>query len=230
MREKFMWLVIGALLLITVHHACGNRRHTAAATDLPGQPLRPDREGAYAARAADSQWAELQKWRGRVSERVGRGEPLLPPDFDAVFGDAFFAGRRDPFADLETIRRQTADGLSGPGKGLFERNWAAWFGQRMRMGEFAATVRTSADAVTLEVKVPGLVPGTAAADVTPERIRLTFTVRTSAALSGSGGMLRKESSRSYTKVLPVPDGADPAGARTEASPDAIKLRFARKAR
>lgn len=227
MKEKFMWLIVGALLLVGLYHACGTQRRTAAAREIPAQPLRPERSGAYAGKAAEAQWEELQKWRARVSERVGRGDPLLPPDFDAFFGDAFFAGRHDPFGELERIHLQTSEGLSGPGRDLFERNWEGWSGQRLRMEGFVTAVEISDDAIIMSVRVPGLVPGSASADITPARIRLTFTAETASEVAGPAGPLRKSSPRSYTKILPVPDGADPATGRAETAGDFIKLRFAR---
>lgn len=227
MKEKFMWLIVGALLLVGIYHACGTQRRTAAAREIPAQPLRPERAGAYAGKAAETQWEELQKWRDRVSERVGRGDPLLPPDFDAFFGDEFFAGRADPFGELERIHLQTSEGLSGPGRDLFERNWEGWTGQRLRMESFVTTLETSADSVTLSVRVPGLTAGSAAADITAARIRLTFTAGLSSEVAGPAGPLAKETVRSYVKLLPLPSGADPATGRVETAGDYIKLRFAR---
>lgn len=227
MREKFTWLAIAALLLVTIYHACDQQRRSAAAKEMAGRPLRPGREGAYADQAADSQWAEFKKWQGRVAERMERGEPLLPPDFDAFFGDAFFAGRKDPFAELERIRLLTSEELRGPGKGLFERNWDGWFEQRLRMGGFATSVEAAADGVTLTVRVPGLVPGSASAEFSRERIKLAFTAVGSAEIPSSGGKLRKESAQSYTKLLPVPEGAAPGSGRLETAGDKIRLRFSR---
>lgn len=230
MREKYLWLAISVLTALTLGQACYIYEERAAATELYEQPpVQPEihRRG-HAEKAFDSQQGELEKWRRKVRERIDQGFPLLDRDFDVFFGDRFFTGRPDPFAEMERVRRQVSEQFRDAEKTLFDKYWENWFDQRLRMGQFRTEIARTAREVTLTVRLPGLAPGTADISITDERIRLSFSARTAAEEKRGGGLVKRETAQTYIKLLPVPGDAVAGTGRTEIDGEQVRIRFERK--
>ena len=229
MREKYLWLAIIFLTLITVGQACFIYERSAVANEISPWPVRPEihKEG-HAEKAIDSQWAELQKWREKVRSRLSRGTPLQDPDFDMFFDDGFFMRSLNPFSEMERIRRQMSETFVEPEKNLFDGYWDRWFAQRMRMGQFTTETTRTGNEVLLTIQVPGLTAGTADIDITQDRIKISFGAKSSSEEKRPGGLVRKESSQSYVKILPLPAGAEPGTGKVEMESGRVLIKFAIK--
>lgn len=229
MREKYLWLAIIFLTLITVGQACFIYEQSAVANELSPPPVRPEiHKAGHAKQAADSQWEELEKWRGKVRGQLSRGVPLRDPDFDLFFDDSFFMFRLRPFYDIERIRRQLSEEFPEPEKNLFDSYWDAWFARRLRMGQFKTETARTGNEVVLTIHVPGLAAKTADINITEERIKMSFSAKTSSEEKSAGGLVRKESSQSYVKILPLPVDAEPGTGKVEVTGDRVEIKFAIK--
>ena len=230
MREKYLWLAVVALTALTLGQACYIYECTLSAKEIGEQaPGRTEiHKGVNAEMASDAQWEEFEKWRDKIRSQVNRGDPLQERDFDVFFGDRFFAGKADPFAEMERLRRRTSESLRASERALFDDYWGKWFNQRMRPAEFKTdTLRTDRD-IVLTLHVPGLAGGTAVVDITNGRIKVAFSVKTSSEEKSGSGIIRRESSRSYVKILPVPEEAEAGTGRVEIDGESVKITFALK--
>lgn len=232
MREKYLWLIITVLTVLTLGQACYIYEQTAVAKEISEQPpVQPDIiQKAYSEKAFDAQWDELEKWRRRVREQISQGFPLAEPDFDSFFNDRFFSGRPNPFAEMERVRRQVSEEFQDSDRTLFDNYWYKWFEQRMALGKFNIEVARTEKDVTLTIRVPGISAKTAAIDITNDRIKIAFSAGGSSEERSAGGLVKKASAQSYIKILPLPADAAPGTGKVEVSGETIKIRFDRKDR
>lgn len=230
MGEKTIRLAIAALAVLAAAATSYIFRENAAAKDVSMDPLQPEIRRDYTDKVYYSQLEEMEKWRDKIRGRIDRGDPLLPPDFDLFFDDRFFAERQRPFAEMEEIRGQVERDLKTDAKALFNSYWDKWFEQRMKMGQFRTVISRSDHDLTLTIRIPGLAAGTADVSITADRIKISFVTRSVSEVASSGGMLRKETSQGYIKVLPLPEDAVPGTGKAETEDGSIRIRFDRKLR
>lgn len=232
MREKYLWIVITALTVLTLGQACYIYEQTAVAKDIyeefPGPPEIVLK--GYSEKAYDAQWGELEKWRKRVREQINQGFPLVEPDFDDFFNDRFFAGRLNPFAEMERVRSQMSDEFRDKEKKLFDDYWDNWFEQRMMLGRFNIDVKNTEKDITLTIQVPGLSAKTADINITNDRIKIAFSANTTFEEKSGRGIVKRSTLQSYLKILPVPADAAPGTGKVETDGELVKIRFDRKAR
>ncbi len=230
MREKYLWLAVAVLTALTMGQACYIYEGKAVAKDITEQPpVEPEiHRMAHTEKASDSRWEELEKWRRTVREQINQGFPLSDRDFDVFFGDSFFAGRPGPFAEMERVRKQMSGQFRDREKTLFDGYWGKWFEQRMLMGQFRTEITRTPGEVTVTVQVPGLEGRTADVSVTEERIRLSFEAKASSAKKTADTMVKRASSQSYLKILPLPEDAVPGTGKVEIKGETVSIRFARK--
>ncbi|MBI4350595.1 MAG: hypothetical protein HY550_04085 [Elusimicrobia bacterium] len=230
MREKYLWLAISVLTALTLGQACYIYEEKAGATELYEQPpVQPEIHlKGHAEKAFDAQQEEFEKWRRRVREQIDQGYQLLDRDFDLFFGDGFFAGRAEPFAEMERVRRRVAGEFRDQERTLFDGYWEKWFEQRLKMGPFRTEIVRTSREVTMIIHVPGLAAKTADISVTDERIRLTFSAKTVAEEKRAGGLIKKGSVQTYIKLMPVPDDAAGGTGKVEIDGERVTIRFERK--
>ena len=230
MREKYLWLVIAVLTALSLGQACYICERPAAAgevTDPPRQRAELLKMG-YSEKASDAQWEEFQRWRDRLQGRLDSGTPLLEPDFDAFFNDKYFSMRQEPFSEMEGIRKQLSDNVGQTEKPLFDSYWEKWFEQRMKMGQFRTELVRAGSEITLTIQVPGLAAGTAGADISGGRIKVSFSAKALSEQKGRGSAIVSESSQDYVKILPVPEDADAATGKVEISANRVTISFKQK--
>ncbi|OGR42277.1 MAG: hypothetical protein A2X35_00810 [Elusimicrobia bacterium GWA2_61_42] len=227
MREKYLWLVIAALTALTLGQACYIYECGLSAKEIPEKtPVQSDMpQKGYSEKASDAQWAEFEKWRDRIHAEINRGKPLAERDFDAFFDERFFSRRPRPFDEMERIRRQMSDLFNAPEKSSFEEYWEKWFEQRLRMTQFRTELIRTGRELILEIYVPGLAATAADINITGERIRMSFSAKTSSGEKTAGGLIKKESSQNYVKILPVPAEAVAGTGRVEIYGDRVKIKF-----
>lgn len=227
MREKYLWLAIGVLTALTLGQACYIYQEQAVAKENSGPPaLQPEIHGRlHAEKAYDAQWEEFEKWRAKVQEQLGRGDPLLERDFDIFFNDRFFSRKLSPFSEMERIRREMSRQFGSPERLLFDGYWDKWFEQRMRLGEFRTNVvRTNKD-VTISVVIPELSEDTLNIDITEERIKIAFSAKTASEGKLIAGTLKKAAYRSFVKILPLPVDAAPGTAKVRVEGQTVNIKF-----
>lgn len=231
MREKYLWLAISVLTALTLGQACYIYEEKAVAKEFmndqpPGQP-ELHLQG-HSDKAFDAQQEEFAKWRGKVREQINQGFPLLERDFDVFFGDRFFTGRADPFAEIERLRRQLSGEFRDTDKTLFDGYWDKWFEQRMRLGRFKTEVSRTDREVILAIRLPGLAAGTADVNIKEGIIKLSFQARSAAGHKSAGSLIKRESSESYVKILPVPEDAIPGTGEVLIDGELVKIKFGRR--
>lgn len=227
MREKYLWLVIAALLILLSGQSCYIYEQQVAAGEGGGPPpLQPDIRGRlYLEKSRDAQWEEFEKWRDRVRDQLGRGDPLLEKDFDVFFNDRFFSGKFSPFTEIERLRREMTGQLGGSERLLFDGYWDKWFEQRMRMGKFSTDISRSDRHVTIGVNVPGLAEDTLDINISDDRIKISFSARTGSEREIAGGVVKKESYQSYVKIMPLPVDAVAGTGKVKAEGERVTIRF-----
>lgn len=227
MREKYLWLVIAALLILLFGQSCYLYEQRVVAGESSGpHPLQPDIHGQlYLEKSRDAQWEEFEKWRDRVRAQLGRGDPLLEKDFDVFFNDRFFSGKFSPFTEMKRLRREMSGLLGRSEKLLFDGYWDKWFEQRMLMGQFSTNVSRSARDVTIGINVPGLSGETLDINITDDRIRISFSAKTGAESEIAGGLVKKESYQSYVKIMPLPVDAVPGTGKVKVEGERVMIRF-----
>lgn len=227
MREKYLWLVIAVLLVLTLGQSCYIYEQRVSAGENSGPPpLQPDiHQRLYSEKSYDAQWEELEKWREKVHGQIGRGDPLLERDFDILFNDRFFSGKFSPFTEIERIRREMSGRFGRSERLLFDGYWDKWFEQRMLMGEFRTDIVRSGRDVTIGINIPGLAEDALDINITDERIKISFSARTGSAEDLPGGGVKSSSSRSYVKILPLPVDAVPGTGKVKVEGERVKIRF-----
>jgi len=230
MREKYLWLAIIFLLLLTMGQSCYIYERNATAKDIsePPRAIPEIYQKAYSEKAFDAQREELGKWRDRIQNELDRGNPLGEPDFDVFFDDAFFSRKPDPFTEMEQIHRHMSDRFQGSEKSAFEDYWDKWFAQRLAMGQFKTGLTRTASDVTLTIDVPGLSGKTADIDITADRIKISFSAATSSSEKSAAGVVKKESSQNYIKILPLPPDAVAGTGKVEITGQQVKIKFGRR--
>jgi len=227
MREKYLWLVIGILTVMTLGQACYIYEQSAVAKEISAPPVQPAiHSKAHSLKAYKSQQEEFKKWQEKVRGRIKTGTPLLDPDFDVFFDDRFFAERANPFSEIDNIRNSMMQSLQGSEKASFDAYWDKWFARRMLMTQFRTEAERTDNDITLTIHLPGLDPGGAKINITGDRIKITFS--SEASQVGSGLIARNGPRQSYVKILPVPPDAVPGSGRVEMKRERLKIRFARQ--
>lgn len=231
MREKYLWLAISVLTALTLGQACYIYEEKAVAKEFmndqpPGQP-ELHRQG-HSDKAFDAQQEEFAKWRVKVREQINQGFPLLERDFDVFFGDRFFTGRADPFAEIERLRRQLSGEFRDTDKTLFDGYWDKWFEQRMRLGRFKTEVSRTDREVTLAIRLTGLAAGTADVNIKEGIIILSFQGGSVSGDKSAGSLIKREGSESYVKILPVPGDAVPGTGEVLIDGELVKIKFERR--
>lgn len=231
MREKYLWLAISVLAALTLGQACYIYEEKAVAKEFMEDqpPVQPDLHlQGHSDKAFDAQQQEFEKWRGKVREQINQGFPLLERDFDVFFGDRFFTGRPNPFAEMERLRKQLSGEFRDYDRTLFDGYWDKWFEQRMRLGQFKTEVGRTDKEVTLTIRLPGLAAGTADVNIKEGIIKLSFKAGSVSGHKSSGSLIRRESSESYVKILPVPEDAVPGTGKVQLDGELVKIKFQRK--
>ncbi len=230
MREKYIWVAVGLLALLTLGRACYMYEQKAAATEIDRQPpVRPEiSKMGHAQKAFDAQQEELDKWRAKVREQIDQGFALGDRDFDEFFNDRYFSGSANPFAEMDRIHGELSRNLRDAEKTLFEGYWNTWFERRMRMRQFPAEVKRTARDITLTIRIPGLSAGTADVNISGERIKISFSARAQAEEKREGLVTKTESSQSFIKILPVPEDAAAGTGKAVIDGELVKITFARK--
>jgi len=231
MREKYLWLVIGILAVLTLGYACYTYEPEAVAKEISAPPQESAMQRkAHSEKAFDSQWEELEKWRRKVRERIYQGFPLTEPDFDGFFNDRFFAGRLEPFAEIERVRKEMSEEFRDSEKTLFEDYWKKWSGQRLLTGQFKTETAGTDKDITLTMHVPGLSAMTTDVDINSGRIRIAFTANTSSEENTPRGIIKRSGPRNYIKILPVPEDAEPGTGKAVIDGERVTISFRRKSR
>ena len=231
MREKYLWLAISVLTALTLGQACYIYEEKAVAKEFmeehpPGQP--EIHQQGHSAKAYEAQQEEFEKWRGRVREQINQGFPLLERDFDVFFGDRFFTGRGNPFAEMERLRRQLSGEFRDSDRTLFDGYWDKWFEQRMRLGRFKTEIGRTDREITLTISLPGLAGGSADVNIKEGRIKLSFQARSASGHKSAESLLKRESSESYVKIMPVPEDAVPGTGKVQIDGELVKIKFERR--
>jgi len=223
---KLLWAVIIFLTLLVLAQAGYIYKQRSGADAASAKPA--SSQGTDQEKALDAQWEELEKWRTNVHKRMGSGEPLLDPDFDSFFNDRFFGRRYNPFTEMERIHRRMLDTLREPERNLFDDSWGRWYGRRMLMGQFATEVTRTDKEVTVTIRLPGLTGKTADINITDDRIKVSFSAKTATEEKDGGGIVKKESSQNYVKILPVPEDAAPGTGKVKIEGEQVKITFDKK--
>lgn len=226
MKEKYMWAAIVILIVLVLGLTGYIYKQKAFAKDDSAQQPQAELK-AYPGKA-EAQWEELEKWQEGVRKMLSRGDPLKDPDFDSFFGDRFFSRRFDPFAEMDRIHRRMSEEFRASERLLFDDYWGGWYGRRMRMDQFKTEVVRTDKEVTLIIHVPGLAAKTADINITNDRIRMGFSAKTAAEQKSAGGFMKSESSQSYVKIMPVPEGAETGTGKVEIDGERVKIKFALK--
>lgn len=231
MREKYLWLAISVLTALTLGQACYIYEEKAVAKEFMEDqpPVQPElHQQEHSAKAFDAQQQEFEKWRVKVREQINQGFPLLERDFDVFFGDRFFTGRANPFAEMERLRKQLSGEFRDYDRTLFDGYWDKWFEQRMRLGQFKTEVSRTESEVTLGIRLPGLTAGTADVSINEGMIRLSFQARAVSENKSAGGLMKRESSETYVKILPVPGDALAGTGKVQIDGEVVKIKFERR--
>lgn len=226
MNVKLLWAVIIFLALLVLVEAGYIYKQRAGEGGGPA-PTEEERK-SYSDKGFDARWKELEKWRGKVHERLRSGAPMLDPDFDGFFDDRFFGRKYGPFTEMERIHRQMLETLRESERALFDDSWDRWYGRRMAMGEYKTAVTRTEKDVTLSIQLPGLAARTADIDITEDRIKISFTAKTSDEEKKPGGVMKKGSVESHVKILPLPEDAVPGTGKAEIDGETVKIRFDRR--
>ena len=212
MKEAVLYTLLGALTVACLGQGYYIYTHRKSSAPAP--------HGAWPART--------EKLNQNVQRSISRGEALPPAVFDDFFNDEFFGRRLDPFAEMERIHRQMADMFRSSERAMLDSSWNSWFNERMGMDEFRAKVSRTDKNVVLSFDIPGIDGNTADININDDRIRISFTARDVQDKNDGKGAVRRESTRSYMKILPVPEDAVPSSAKTSIDKDRVTITFDKK--
>jgi len=212
MKDKILYITVGVLLLVCLGQ--GYYIHAQTASSAPA--------------TADEWLDKTEKWHRQMQEQLRRGEPLSPQLFDQFFNDDFFGRKFNPFDEIQRMRRRMDETFKETDKSMFDNSWNNWFAERIGMDDFKVSVSSTDKNVVVSIAIPGMNTKSASIDVNEDRIKIAFSATNVREDKKSGGVMRSESSQSYTKILPLPPGAVPGTGRTTIEKDRIVVTFDRK--
>lgn len=164
---------------------------------------------------------------GRGAPSAARDDPFGRKDVCAdpfvcdIFGDRDpFAGFPDPFGEFSLVRRRMSRAFMG-----FDRFFD---GVSRAGGGVRTSVLRSSGTVKLVIEVPGLEKKTLDLKIEEGTVSLSYSARNYRREESRGNFLSSESYESYSRVMPVPEGADPETARTSVDGERIVVEFDRK--
>ena len=172
--------------------------------------------------------SELKNWQAEVSGQIARDKMLEGKVFDRFFNDEFFRNHSDPFAEMERIRKEMRNMFSKTDMNVFNSSWDKWFKERMRMDEFRTQVSRTDKNVIVAISVPGIKLQTEDISVSKGRIKISFNAVSKHEEKKNGGVVKSEISKSYEKIMPVPEDAVPRAYDAKIQGDTIRITFARK--
>lgn len=177
-------------------------------------------------------WAEQDKWIEQARENLLRGAPIPFKDFDALFDDAFFSRRRDPFAEMLEFQKRLDSELGGREKTLFGRSWSHWFGDRMDLAAIQGKIRETDNEVIVEVKIRDLDKDSLKIDVNASRIRVAYDAKKSEERKDGDGreIFRSDMVQHFEKIMPLPANADSRKSRIVKEGDVVKIIFEKRQR
>lgn len=174
--------------------------------------------------------ADQDKWMSEARKALLKDMPIPFERFDELFNDRFFGRKFDPFAEIDEFRKRSGPLFSEKERSLFERSLGDWFERRMDIGALRPATKTTPSQVILSFMIPGLQSGTLKVDVNADRIRLAYdssAVQSKKDEKGNAYM-KSESAEHFEKVMPIPDGADPARYRVATEGDVVKIIFEKR--
>lgn len=172
--------------------------------------------------------ARTEKLNQDVQQRIHRGEPPPPAVFDDFFNDDFFGRKFNPFAEMELIHRQMAQAFQESERRMLDNSWDNWFNDRMGMEAFRTNITRTDKNVAIAIDIPGIDDKTADISINADRIRISFTAKNVQDKKDEKGAVHQESSRSYTKIMPVPEDAVATTAKTSIANGKVTITFGRK--
>lgn len=179
--------------------------------------------------SARTDWpSRTDKLQQDVRQKLQKREALPPELFDAFFNDEFFGRRFNPFAEMERMHRQMAEMLGEPEKLQFDNSWGRWFSERIGMDEFKTSISRTDKNVILTMTIPGIDNKTADININTDRIKISFATKNVQDKKEGGGAIHSESSQSYMKIIPIPEDAVAATAKTEIKNSKVTITFDKK--
>lgn len=172
--------------------------------------------------------ARTEKLNQDVLRHIRRGEALPPAVFDDFFNDDFFGRRFNPFAEMERVHRQMAQMFQESERRMLDNSWDSWFNDRIGMDAFKTSVYRTDKNVSIAVDIPGIDNRTADININEDRIKISFTATNVQDKKDEKGAMHRESSRSYTKIMPIPEDAVAASAKTSIANGKVTITFDRK--
>lgn len=172
--------------------------------------------------------SRADKLQQDVRQKLQKGETLPPALFDDFFNDEFFGRRFNPFTEMERMHRQMAEMFRESEKLRFDNSWDRWFSERIGMDEFTTSISRTDKNVILTMTIPEINNKTADVNINEDRIRISFTAKNFQDKKADGGSMHRESSRSYVKIIPIPNDAIAGTARTAIDMDLVTVTFDRK--
>lgn len=216
MKLKASWGIAALLGVACLAEAGYIVSHRAIAAAPPARDAAPPARDAAGATADD-----LRRWADRAHEEIARTGALGEKDFDELFGDDFFRRRFDPFEEIDRVRKRLEGDLAETERARFGASFDDWFSKRIGLDGISTKVTDRGKDVAVTFGIPGLDEDSVKFDVNADRIRMRYATRTDVKKKGSD----VETSTSVEKILPLPDGADPAGFEVKKGKDEITLVF-----
>ncbi|HNW44570.1 MAG TPA: hypothetical protein PKI19_08695 [Elusimicrobiales bacterium] len=212
MKDKVLYAALGALIVVCLGQAYFLHAQNTSTPTVTGD-----------------KWEErAERMQQDALQRIQKGEALPPSLFDGFFNDEFFGRRFNPFTEMERMHRQMAALFQESERSAFNNSWDKWFSDRLGMEDFKTDITRTEKEVILAIVIPGIDNKTADININADRIRISFTARNIQDKNEAGRSMHSESSQSYVKVLPVPEDAVAASARTEIEKNRVVVAFDRK--
>lgn len=147
--------------------------------------------------------------------------------FDRFFDDDFFSGNKDPFSEMERLRKQMDDMMEKDMKDPFNRSWDSWFGDRFLGGgsDIDMDLKDKDDAYVVTLNIPHLKDNRLNVTIDEDGISVEGDYTQTAEKKDAQGHVtsKREIRRSISRHFSIPPDADHAHAKIKNESDRIVI-------
>lgn len=130
---------------------------------------------------------------------------------DQFFNDGFFAGKSDPFKEMERMQKQMKQEMDKSLRETFDSSWNSWFGNRFMGGDaLDMNVYETKNAYVYRFTIPNLKEQKLDVNVSKEGITIQgdFTQNAEKMNPQRNVVARQEKHSSVYRNFPIPEDAD----------------------
>lgn len=167
---------------------------------------------------------EMQK---EILKLLRKNDKIDKNFFDSFFDDDFFSGKYDPFKEIIEIHKNILESMEEERKKIFKDSWDEWYKNRIGMEDIKITQSETDKEIILELAIPDK---NAQIQIKQGFIKISYDKITTTEQEKNGSKLKSYSRQKISKILSIPENADPEKHKIEFKDEKILIKFGKKSK